>query len=84
MELLFICKKKDKVYEFKQIINQLETSTNYIVYDLDLKVVKTCVDIDKVTEIHDKIIVSTSKVLDASLITNDVNITESGYISIIW
>lgn len=84
MEILYICKKKGVVNEFKELLKKLRYSLNYVVFDLNLEIVLRTVELEKVDEMHDRIIVATAKTVNSIVITKDLNITESGYVPIIW
>ena len=55
-----------------------------MIYNLDLATILECRNIKKIPEMHDKIIVATAKILNASIITKDEEITNSGYAKVIW
>ena len=83
-ELFHICEKKNILNLFSEIINKLKTGTNYIVYNLDLDVIIECKNLNKIPEMHDKIIAATTKILGVVLITKDQEIQASAYIKTIW
>ncbi len=84
LELLFICKKKNSILQFKEIIHKLSISINYVIYDLDLQVVMACIDLNNIDEMHDRIITATSRLMGAPIITCDRSIRESGYVKVLW
>lgn len=84
LELLFICKKKNTVGEFREMLKTIHNSINYVIHDLDFYVVLACIDLDNITEIHDRVITATATMTGAKIITNDRNITESGYADVLW
>lgn len=84
MEILYICKKENRVNQFKDILKKLKISLNYLTFDLDLETVLECVNLEKVNEMHDRIIVATAKIANAKIITKDLNIIKSNYTKIIW
>jgi len=83
-ELSYICEKKNIEDRFFAIIEKITESTNYMIYNLDLATILECRNIKKIPEMHDKIIVATAKILNASIITKDEEITNSGYAKVIW
>lgn len=83
-EFMRICEKKSIGNLFLSLIRQIQNSGTYATHDLSLETVLACQDSNKVTEIHDKIIVATARILDAPLITKDHEITNSGYVQTVW
>ncbi len=84
LEILHICEKQKVQVNFSKIIDHLKDSLNYVVYPLDIAVILECQNLTKVRELHDRVIVATSKLLGASLITKDENIKESGCVEVVW
>lgn len=84
MELLYICKKKLALHQFYALLQKLAGSINYFVYELDFQVVLVCTELEKVEEMHDRVITATAKLLDVPVITSDGNIRESGYVKVEW
>jgi PIN domain nuclease of toxin-antitoxin system len=76
-ECLYVCEKKRVDLEFRQIIEKIEGTLNYLVYPLDEEVILACQDVEEVSEPHDRIIVATTKLLNAKLITKDESIRNS-------
>jgi len=54
------------------------------VYPLDVNVLKTLKEIKGISELHDKIIVATAKLLEAKVITKDEDIQSSDMAETIW
>ena len=84
LELLYVCKKKKIISLFTEFLQQLENGNNYIIYDLDFEVVKQCLQLDKVDEMHDRVLVATAQLIGATLITIDRNISASHYVETVW
>ena len=84
LELLYTCKKRNYLLQFTEILRRLHQSINYVVYDLDLSVVMVCTKLDTIEEMHDRIITATAKLIDATVITVDKNIRDSGYVEVLW
>ena len=57
---------------------------NFTSTPLDLGVIKQIQQLDKVKELHDKIIVATAQLLGAKLITKDKEIKDSKYVEVVW
>jgi PIN domain nuclease of toxin-antitoxin system len=83
-ECLYVCEKKRVDLEFRQIIEKIKSTLNYLVYPLDEEVILTCQDVKEITEPHDRIIVATAKLLNARLITKDEKIRNSKIVETIW
>lgn len=83
IESIFICEKKKIEMKFQHILERLKTASNYYIYPLDEEIVLECSKIN-LKEPHDRIIVATARLLDASLITNDENIKESKLVKTVW
>ena len=83
-ELLHLCEKKGKEEQFFKVIEKIEEGTNYMTYNLDMKVIDECRNLKKIKEMHDKIIVATARILKAAIITRDNNIKDSRYADVIW
>jgi len=71
-ELIFICEKKDASIKFKEILDKINESSNYIYYNLDIKVILEISNLSKIPEMHDRIITATAKLNRA--IVSDINI----------
>jgi len=67
----------------KELLNRFEISLNFIPVSFNFEVLKLLPTI-KITEIHDRIIVATSKLLNAKLITDDEEIINSGLVETVW
>jgi len=85
-ESLFIAEKHKADVKFGDVLKKIQNSLNYVVYPLDLNVVLKCQDkeLKKISEVHDRIIVATAKLLDVKPITKDLEIQNSGTIECVW
>ena len=84
MESLVICEDKRVKLEFTEVLQKLENSFNYVVYSLDADVVLECSKTEKIMDPHDRIIVSTARLLNAKVITKDDKIVKSGLVETIF
>ena len=82
MEILYILEKNNLSYRFIELLSELRIR-NYLVYPLDLEIIAQTVGIDSDLEMHDRIIVATSKIFNAPLISKDVQI-KNFYPKTIW
>jgi PIN domain nuclease of toxin-antitoxin system len=69
--------------KFEDVLLRLQTSSNYQIYPLDERIVLECKNI-KLPDPHDRIVVATAKLLNATLITKDDKIISSGLVKTIW
>jgi len=83
-ELVFICEKKDASVKFKDVMDKINESSNYIYYNLDIKIISEIANLTQIPEMHDRIITATAKLNRAVLITKDPDIVEAGIIETIW
>ena len=83
-ECLSIFDKKKITFDFKALFNQIKRSDNYAIIPLDHKVLLKMVEITDVSELHDKIIVATAKLIKVPLITKDSFLSNLKTISTLW
>jgi len=85
-ESLFIVEKHKVDVKFRDILKKIQNSLNYVVYPLNITVVLKCQDkeLKKISEIHDRIIVATAKLLNVKPITKDPEIQDSGIVECVW
>lgn len=74
-EAMFISEKTGA--SFEELLDKVESGSNYEVYPLNIKVVKQMKKMDEDYSIHDKAIAATSEILEATTITNDKEIREA-------
>jgi len=82
LELLYILQKFGQERKFKNLLNSLG-SEKYLVYPVDLALVRDCAKLPKSLEMHDRLIVTTGKIFNVPLITKDQQIAKV-YKRIIW
>jgi len=82
-EIIWLAEKDRISVNIKEMIAKLEEPSNFIIVPLDFNLTKKMMEI-KFGELHDRIIISTAKMLDAVLITKDEKITKSGLVKTIW
>jgi predicted nucleic acid-binding protein len=83
-ESLYIVAKKDFEIKFKDILEMVENSINFPPFATDIEVIKEAMDLEAISELHDKIIVATARLLNAALITKDKEIKKTGYVQTVW
>jgi len=69
--------------DFNELLERIEISSNFIPASFNFQVVKLLPEI-KLSELHDRIIVATAKLLNAKLITKDREIIESRFVEVVW
>ena len=84
LECMYVCEKKRIGIEFREIIQKIQGTLNYPIYPLDEEIVLECQNVGEIAEAHDRIIVATTKLLNAKLITKDVSITNSNIVETLW
>jgi PIN domain nuclease of toxin-antitoxin system len=83
-ELYWLIKKRSPEMGFNAEFQKLYDHPNTVFIGLDSEQVLRLSDFNKVTEMHDRIIVGVAHKLNIPLITKDQNIIESGYVTTIW
>jgi len=72
------------VLDFDRILDKIENSSNYLIYDLNLEVIRKLKELTKIRELHDRIIVAIALLSDSKILTKDENIASSNYAEVIW
>jgi PIN domain nuclease of toxin-antitoxin system len=83
-EIIFISKKGRITLSFDETIRKIVEYRNFDIAALDSDILKLADKIEPDMEMHDKLIVATSLYFNATLITRDRRIKQSGIISTIW
>lgn len=83
-EALSIFDKKRVSFDFKKFLRRINDDKNFLIIPLDYSILEEMVNLRDIPELHDKIIVSTAKYLNAPLITKDPIIQNLPYIKTIW
>jgi len=81
-ETRYLVKQKKILLDFPDLLRRVEVSENFIPVPFDFQMLKLLRD--EVSEIHDQIIVATSNLLNAKLITKDIEIQDSGLVECVW
>ena len=84
LECMYVCEKRGEEFKFQEIMQKIQGSFNYQVYPLDEEVVLKCQSTHPITEMHDRIITGTAKLLNATLVTKDRNIVDSKVVKTVW
>lgn len=84
VEIMNISEKKRIKVNYEEVLEKIESSSNFEIYPLDIDVLRVARNIIAIPELHDRIIVATTTLLDAKLLTRDENIRKSGIVEVIW
>ncbi|SRR3989344_715295 len=82
LELLYILQKFGQERKFPRLINTL-VSEKYLIYPIDLALVRECAKLKKTLEMHDRLIAATAKVFNVPLVTKDGEIAHI-YKNTVW
>ena len=83
-ECLSIFDKKKITFDFNALFKSIRKRENYAIIPLDHKVLSEMINITEVSELHDKIIVATAKLLEVSLITQDKFLHDLKTLNTLW
>lgn len=83
-EALSIFEKKRIPFDFKKLLKRIEDSENFVIIPLDYPILQKMLDLKDIPELHDKIVVSTAKYLNAPIITKDRTIQNLPHIKSVW
>ena len=83
-EIVFLAQKKRIRSTLENTLSRIESSDNFKIIFMDLAIIKKLVELQKIPEMHDRIIVATSLVSNAVLVTKDEQITKSGIVKTLW
>jgi PIN domain nuclease of toxin-antitoxin system len=84
MEVLYLAEAKKINLPLNELINYVQSSTNYSIVPMDTDIVQAALGVDDVPEIHDRIIVATAKHLDVPVLSSDGVMTASAHVDVIW
>ena len=82
-ECLHLAENKKIDLNFNELLRKIEICSNFIPISFNFQVVRLLSEIN-LNELHDRIIVATTKLLNAKLITKDKEIRESGIVETVW
>ena len=83
-EIMDISEKKRIKVDYEEVLEKIDNSSNFEIYPLDIDTLRVARNITIISELHDRIIVATAKLLDAKLLTKDENIQKSNVVEVIW
>ena len=82
LEVQSILEKRQEQGKFSDLLGRIENQRKFAVYPLSIEVIKEFIPIGRI-EMHDRIILATAKLLNASIITKDETISKF-YPRVIW
>jgi len=83
-EIMFIAKKGKITLSFEETLKKIEEYENFDIAPLDVDILKVADKIEAELEMHDRLIVATALYFNATLITKDRLIIDTGICSMIW
>lgn len=83
-EIMFIARKGRITLSFDDTLNRIEESENFEIAPLNAEILRAADKIETDLEMHDRLIVGTALHHNASLITKDETLRESGVVSTVW
>lgn len=81
---MYLSERKRISLSIPQIANYMEQFPNYKEYPMSFNVIKTALQITDISELHDRLIAGTARLLDLYLITNDPVIQNSKFVKSFW
>jgi PIN domain nuclease of toxin-antitoxin system len=83
-EALSIFDKKRVSFDFKKLFKKIKNSENFVLIALDDPILEEMFDLKEISELHDKIIVSTSRYLNLPIITKDSMLQSLRAVYTVW
>jgi len=83
MEVLYLSEKRRIGIDLKETLNRIEHSSLYSIVDLTPDILKVANDLI-FYELHDRLILSTAKWLDISIISGDEKFKQVNGIQVLW
>lgn len=83
-EALSIFDKKRISFDFKKLFKNIHDSENFILVALDYSILLKMINLKDISDLHDKIIVSTAKYLNIPIITKDEFLQKLPNVKTIW
>lgn len=83
VEVLYLSEKKRIPIDPDSFLARITSLDNYRIIDLDEKIVREARK-TRGLELHDRLIVSTARVLGVPILTSDKMIAGSGLVEVIW
>jgi predicted nucleic acid-binding protein len=83
-EIMYLSQKKRIATTLTHVAQMLARFPNYREYPLNFEIVQSADEITDIPELHDRLIAGTARRLGLPLITNDMNIRASAFVSTLW
>jgi predicted nucleic acid-binding protein len=82
-ECLYLVKNGKIDLDFNELLKRIEMGRNFIPTSFNFQLMQILPGI-RISELHDRIIVATAKILNARLITKDREIRKAAIVEVIW
>jgi len=83
-EIMFIAKKGRITLTFKETLRKIEEYENFDIASLDVEILKVADKMEVDLEMHDRLVIATALYFNATLITKDRSIIDTGVCSTVW
>lgn len=83
-EIVHTVERRRHDIDLREALDTIAEADNFQVLPFDLEGARALVDLIEITEMYDRMIVAAARAYDAPLITNDLAITASGLVTVIW
>jgi PIN domain nuclease of toxin-antitoxin system len=83
MEILYLSEKNRIPIDLDKAIDAILARPNYEIVELDVAIMKEAKHV-RGLELHDRLIVSTARMLGVPILTPDEEIIDSGLVEVIW
>jgi len=81
-ECKYLVEHKKIDLDFSELLRKIEISKNFIAVPFDFRILKLMSN--EISDIHDQIIIATTKLLNGTLITKDEEIIKSQLVETVW
>lgn len=82
-ECLYLVENDKIDLDFNDLLKRIEVGRNFIPTSFNFQLMRILPEM-RVSELHDRIIIATAKVLNAKLITKDREIRNAGIVEVVW
>lgn len=82
-ECLYLVEDGKIDLDFDELLAKIETSRNFVPVSFSFEVLKALPQIN-LSELHDRIVVATARIIGGKLLTRDEEIKSSGLVEVIW
>ena len=83
-EILYLSERRKITLSLGQVADYLKRFPNCKEYPMSMAVIQATAQVIDITDLHDRIIAGTARLLDKALITNDPVIQASSWVKTVW